>query len=103
MNDTDTSGNNILNKVFVKDADIISRRIAGELFLVPVKGKLADMQQIYTLNPLAEYIWHEMESGENLNNIRSSIIEKFDVTEEAADSDLREFISELLNAGLIKE
>lgn len=101
MNAPDTSGKNMLDKVFIKDADIISRKISGELFLVPIKGKLADMQQIYTLNPLAEHIWQELGSGKNLSNIRNSIIEKFDVSEETADSDLRDFISELLNAGLI--
>ncbi|OGW29321.1 MAG: hypothetical protein A2X59_01430 [Nitrospirae bacterium GWC2_42_7] len=103
MNTSDTSENSILEKVFIKDPDIVTRKIAGELFIVPIKGKLADMQQIYTLDPVAEYIWQELGSGKNLSNIRNSIIEKFEVTEETADSDLREFISELLNAGLIRE
>jgi hypothetical protein len=103
METFNNSGNEIRNKVFQKNADIVSRKIAGELFLVPVKGKLADMQQLYTLNPVAEHIWQELGAQKSLNDIRNSIIEKFEVTEEDADSDLQEFISELLEAGLINE
>jgi len=103
MNSSAGSDNDIRNKIFHKGPDIISRRIAGELFLVPVRGKLADMQQIFTLNPVAEFIWKELETRKSLNDIRSRIVEEFTVTEEEAQADLQDFIAELLNAGLIKE
>lgn len=103
MNALDTSENDIWDKFFKKNADIVSRKIAGELFLVPVKGKLADMQQLYTLNPVAEYIWQELGARKSLKYICDGIVEKFNVTTKEADSDLQEFISELLEAGLIKE
>ena len=103
MNTLDTSENDFWDRLFNKNGDIVSRKIAGELFLVPVKGKLADMQQLYTLNPVAEYIWQELDAHKNLEDIRDGIIEEFIVTKEEADSDLQEFISELLGAGLIKE
>ena len=103
MNSSAGSDNDICNKIFHKGPDIISRRIAGELFLVPVRGKLADMQQIFTLNPVAEFIWQELETRKSLNDIRSRIVEEFTVTEEEAQADLQDFIAELLNAGLIRE
>lgn len=98
-----TSENDIWDKLFKKNEDIVSRKIAGELFLVPVKGKLADMQQLYTLNPVAEHIWQDLGTQKSLKYIRDGIVEEFNVTKEEADSDLQEFISELLEAGLIKE
>ena len=100
LNNTENKTRNV---VFEKNAEIVSRKIAGELFLVPIKGKLADMQRIFSLNPVAEHIWQELDTQKSLNEIRNSIIEKFEVTEEDADSDLGEFIAELLKAGLIKE
>jgi hypothetical protein len=95
--------NEIRDKVFEKNADIVSRKIAGELFLVPVKGKLGDMQQLYTLNAVAEYIWQELGAQKSLKDILDGIVEEFNVTKKEADSDLQGFISELLEAGLIKE
>lgn len=103
MNSSAGSDSDILNKIFHKGPDIISRRIAGELFLVPVRGKLADMQQIFALNPVAEFIWNELETRKSLSDIRSRIVEEFTVTEEEAQADLQDFIAELLSAGLIKE
>jgi len=90
-------------KVFQKNKDLVSRKIAGELFLVPVKGKLADMQQLYTLNPVAEYIWKELDAKKSLQEVCDGIVEEFEVSKEEAEADLRELISELLKAGLIKE
>ncbi|OGW55348.1 MAG: hypothetical protein A2Y81_00835 [Nitrospirae bacterium RBG_13_43_8] len=93
---------NIWNKVFKKNKDIVSRRIADELFLVPVRGNLADMQKIFTLNPVAEYIWQELDNN-NLGDICDGVISAFEVEKPRAESDIREFVTELLDADLIRE
>lgn len=88
-------------QIYRKDEDIVSRKIAGELFLVPIRGNLADMQHIFTLNLVAEYIWEELD-GKSLGEVREGIMENFEVGEEQADTDIRDFIASLLAAGLIK-
>lgn len=93
----------IFSKVYTKKADIVSRKIAGELLLVPVKGKLADMQRIFALNPVAEYIWEELDNQKSLNDICNGVVASFEIEREQAESDIREFITELLDADLIKE
>lgn len=95
-------GSDIWGKVFKKNENIVSRKIAGELILVPIRGKLADMQTIFTLNPVAEYIWQELDN-KNLNDIRNGIVSAFEVEKEQAESDVKEFIAELLEADLIEE
>jgi hypothetical protein len=94
-------GGTIHNKVFIRNQDLVTRRIAGELFLVPVKGKLADMESIFTLTRVAEYIWDRLDGQKSLDDIRNDIAARFDVDMEQADADLQEFIAELLAAGLI--
>jgi coenzyme PQQ synthesis protein D (PqqD) len=90
------------DKVFIRNQDIVSRKIAGELFLVPVKGKLADMEKIFTLTAVAEYIWDRLDGQRSLDEIRKDVVGQFDVGEEQADSDIREFIAELIEAGLVR-
>lgn len=90
------------DNIFIRNQDIVSRRIAGELFLVPVKGKLADMERIFTLTTVAEYIWDRLDGQRSLDDIRNDVVARFDVKEEQADSDIREFIAELVEAGLIR-
>jgi len=91
------------DKVFAKNKDIVTRKITGELFIVPVRGKLADMQRIFTLNPVAEYIWHALDGQTSIESIRNGVIEMYDVEEEQADADIMDFITELLEADLIRE
>ncbi|MBI5848188.1 MAG: PqqD family protein [Nitrospirae bacterium] len=96
-------GAQLQEKVFVKNEDIVTRKITGELFIVPVRGKLADMQRIFTLNPVAEYIWHSLDGLTRIEDIRKGILATYDVDEQQIDSDIRDFIAELLEADLIKE
>lgn len=89
-------------KVFKRNKDVVSRRIADEFFLVPVKGNLADMQRIFALNPVAEFIWQEL-GKRSLADIRDDILINFSVEKQQADSDVLDFIEELLGAELIEE
>src|SRR4030042_4863700 len=90
-------------KIYKKNGDIVTRRIAGDLFLIPIRGKIAEMQRIFVLNSVSECIWQELNGQKRLEEIRKSVVAKFDVEEEKEDSDIREFIAELLEANLIKE
>jgi len=92
----------MMGTVYRKNEDIVTRKIAGELFVVPVRGKLADMQRIFVLNTVGEYIWQQIDEQKSLEDIRKGVIDRFDVGEDTADSDIREFISGLLDEGLIK-
>jgi hypothetical protein len=90
-------------KVYRKNPDVVTRKIAGELFLVPIRGKVADMQRIFSLNPVGELIWESMDAQENLNDIRDKVVAHFDVSRETAMTDVEEFIAALLQAKLIVE
>lgn len=99
----DNTGSDMWNKVFGRNDNIVSRTIAGEFFLVPVRGELSDMQKIFALNPVAMYVWQELDKQKNLRDICDGIVSTFDVKKEQAQSDVREFITELLEEDLIKE
>ena len=94
---------NVKEKIFLKNKELVTRKITGELFIVPVRGKLADMQRIFTLNPVAEFIWNSLDGKTNIGNIRQSILSNYEVNEQAVDSDILDFIKELLEADLIRE
>ena len=97
------TGSELLSKVFKKQNNIVSRNIAGETILVPISGKLADMQRIFSLNSAAEFIWNGLDGIKNLEAIRADLISSFDVNEEDAGHDIEEFIAALLREDLITE
>ena len=89
------------DKDFRRNGDIVSRKIADEMFLVPVRGNIADMQRIFALNPVAEFIWQNL-GKKNLSDICEGVTSNFDVSQKQAEEDIHEFISELLEADLIR-
>ncbi len=98
---TVNSSHEAWKKVFRKAEQIVSREIAGETILVPIRGELADMQRVFWLNSVAEYTWHQLDGERSLGEILDGILAKFDVEREQAQADLQEFIAELLEEGLI--
>jgi hypothetical protein len=91
------------DKVFKKKEDIVSRAIAGEMFLVPLRGTLTDMQKIFSLNPVAGFIWEKLDGRKSLRELRDDLLVTFDVKVGDANSDIQEFIANLLKEGLITE
>lgn len=91
------------DKIYQKKEEVVSREIAGETILVPVKGKLADMQKIFSLNQTAEYIWKNLDGKKKLDDICRGLLTHFDVNQTEAEKDISEFVTELITADLIEE
>ena len=81
--------------------DIVCRNIAGETILVPIRGNLADMQQIFTLNPVGAYIWEQLNGENQLADILEILLERFDTTRDQAEKDILEFIEQVEEKGLV--
>jgi len=92
-----------LNAIFRKKEDVVTRSIAGETILIPIRDNLADMQGIYTLNPVAEYIWQQLDGKQNLENIASGVSASFEAAPPETGEDMVEFINQLLTREIIEE
>ncbi|MBN1268457.1 MAG: PqqD family protein [Kiritimatiellae bacterium] len=89
--------------MYRKKESLLSRQIAGETIVVPIRGKLADMQRIFALNSVAEHIWDRIDGRRDTDEIRRGIVERFEIDEVQARRDLDEFVRQLLDAGLVEE
>ena len=89
--------------IYRKKENVVSRRIAGEILLVPIRGNLANMERLYVLDEVGEQIWADLDGKKNLEDIRDRICGKFEVDQERAKSDIEEYISKLHTADLIEE
>jgi hypothetical protein len=93
-----------LNTVYCKKENMVTRQIAGETLLVPIRSQVADMQNIFALtHTSAEYIWQQLDGKQNLQQIHQGIMDNFQVENQQSLSDLQEFISQLVDAGIIEE
>lgn len=92
-----------LGKRFTKDPSIVSRKIAGEFILVPIKQKASDLDSIYTVNEIGSFIWEQIDVEKPLTEIRDLIVNEFEVSNEEAEKDLIEFLQQLEQVGAVKE
>jgi hypothetical protein len=94
---------NDMEKIFVKNENVVSRQIADEVILVPVRQKVADLNCIYTLNEIGAHIWELIDGKRNGQQLKAMVTEEFEVSAQQAEKDLYEFLAGLISFGLVKE
>jgi len=92
----------VLNKCFIKGDDLIARNIAGETLLVPVRGRVGDLDSIYTLNEVGSRIWQLIDASTPVARIINTINTEYEVSEQDATRDVLELVMSLHSAGLIR-
>ena len=81
--------------------DLVTRRIAGEHLLVPVRSGAAQMDFIYTSNEVGCFVFGLLDGRRAAPEIARAVSEAFDVDGERALADVLEFLGSLAEAGLV--
>jgi len=93
----------ILDKKFITEENMVSRKVDDEILLVPIVSNTENMDCVYVLSPVSSYIW-ELLNGENsVKDIVDKLTQEFEVEYEKAERDVSEFIKELLKIKAIRE
>ena len=83
-----------------KTKDLVTRTIADETVVVPVRGRLAQLQNIYVLSPVGAHLWAEIDGSKDLRALHQSVLSAYAVDDAQAQEDLQEFLHSILDAGL---
>jgi hypothetical protein len=86
---------------YTKDHNLVTRSIAGETIIVPIRGGVGDLDSIYILNEVAGTIWQLIDDGAPVCQLIDVICTEYDVTAADAAQDIGEFLASLEAAGLI--
>ena len=89
-------------KCFTKDNDLVTRDVAGETIIVPIKGRVGDLDAIYTLNEVGTFIWQHLERRPTIRQLVGAVAREYDVEPAEAKRDVGEFLESLEAAGLIR-
>ncbi len=95
------AGDALMGTCFARQGEFVSRRIAGETILVPVRGRVGDLDSIFNLNETACFIWNRIDGRTALSEIVAEVCSEFDVGPDAAGADARQFLAALQGAGLV--
>jgi len=88
--------------VLVRSRAVVSRCVAGETLIVPVRGRVGDLASIYSFNETGSLIWKLLETPRTLGEIAAALAQEFDVTREQAESDATRFVSEMFAVDLVE-
>jgi hypothetical protein len=91
-----------LQQVYVRSQAVVSRRIAGETLIVPVRGKVGDLASIYSFNATGSLIWETLESPKALADLINAVQQEYAVSSEQAEQDVKQFLNDTLSAGLVE-
>ncbi|MGQ9525265.1 MAG: PqqD family protein [Armatimonadota bacterium] len=92
-----------LDAIYQKSEDMVSRKVAGEYILVPVRRRVADLESIYNLNEVGGFIYERIDGATPASQILEAICREFDVSREQAEADLVQFLSTLKEIGAVTE
>lgn len=81
--------------------DFMIREIADETVLVPTGKASQNFNGMISINEVGSFILHNIEDCKNEDEIISRVIDEFEVDENMAREDTREFIEQLLEIGVI--
>lgn len=79
--------------------DFIIREVVGEIILVPV-GEGA-LNGLITINKVGRYIWENIESVSDEDELLNKILSEYEVDEKTAKADMEEFLEVLKKADII--
>lgn len=85
-----------------RSGDFVSREIAGETILVPIRGDVAQLESIFTMNDTAATLWAGVSEGLDRQALADRLVERFEVAPEMALADVDEFVRTLVAEGLIE-
>jgi len=93
---------NILDKCFAKEKELVTRDVAGESIIVPIKGHVGDLDGVFTLNEVGALIWRLIDGRTTALELADAVRKEYDVEAAEAEKDVADFLRSLEDAGLIK-
>jgi len=92
----------VLEQIYIRSQAVVSRRIAGETLIVPVRGKVGDLASIYSFNATGTLLWDALASPQNLASLIDAVQREYAVEREQAEKDVEQFLKDTVNVGLVE-
>lgn len=85
------------------EKEFILREIAGDYVIVPTGKTALEFNGLITVNELGAFIWKKMQQDIAEDNLVSAILDEYEVKEETARNDVKEFLGKLEEYNILKE
>lgn len=87
---------------YERDPNVVTREIAGERILVPIRKQAADMAAIYVLNETGARIWNLLDGQRSLADIGEILVQEYSVESDTVHTDIVEIVDQLRDLGMLR-
>jgi Coenzyme PQQ synthesis protein D (PqqD) len=87
---------------FRKTDGHVTRKVAEETIVVPIRARAADLESIFVLNEVGAVVWERLDADRSVDELASAVADEFEVDEETARADVLRFLSALQDCGLVE-
>jgi hypothetical protein len=88
---------------FLEEKNFVTRKIAGETIIVPVRAHVGELDSVYTLNEVGTLIWDLLLDGKQKKEITRAVCDTYEISPAQAEADVCQFFQSLAQAGLIQK
>jgi Coenzyme PQQ synthesis protein D (PqqD) len=85
-----------------RSSNVVSRVVADEAIVVPIRRGAADLDSIYTFNEAGTKLWSLIEKGLDPAGLISHLQSQYGLSTEQATLDAQSFLRELYDEGLVE-
>jgi len=85
-----------------RSSNVVSRVVADEAIVVPIRRGAADLDSIYTFNESGTKLWSLIENGLDATALASYLQSEYGLTQAEALSDVEAFVRDLTLEGLVE-
>jgi len=91
-----------VTSVSVRSRKVVSRVVAHEAIVVPIREDSTQSGSVYTFNESGTTIWSMIESGRSAAEVAAYLESEYDISAEQAAEDVKQFLAALAEEGLIE-
>jgi len=89
-------------ELYIRSKAVVSRLVAGETLVLPVRGAIGDLASFYSLNETATTIWEALEKPRSIREICDLLERNYEISmKEPEEEDITLFVREMCSLGLV--
>lgn len=88
-------------EAYVRSDAVVSRVIAGETLIIPIRKGVGDLASIYSLNGVASLIWSVIAQPCSPEQIVRAVESEFSSAGDQIQNDVHDFLQEMCSLGLV--
>ena len=81
--------------------EFVLREIAGDYIIIPIGSTALEFHGLITVNEVGVTLWKMLQEEVTMEDLVQGVLAEYDVEEEIAREDIREFLDTLISGGIL--